>query len=152
MKTNPSELPLNQSKSARRWLALSLLSLFMLLAWAACNPNQNAAVSDSPSGIYVLVTVDGTKVPCTVQHEGHAVPIQSGTFIINADGTCSSKMLLSGQTSAIAVEATYTQEGSKLTMRWAGAGMTVGTVRGTTFTMTNEGMILVYEKQKKNSS
>ena len=31
-------------------------------------------------------------------------------------------------------------------MTWAGAGTTVGTVEGNTFTMTNEGMVLVYRR------
>jgi len=93
-----------------------------------------------------LVSVDGNKVPCTVQHEGHTMTIKSGSFIINADGTCSSKMFLEGRDAAIEVKATYTREGSKLTMTWQGAGMTVGIVEGDTFTMNNEGMVLTYRK------
>ena len=69
-----------------------------------------------------------------------------GIFIINADGTCSSKMSLAGRDKAIEVKATYTREGPKLTMKWQGAGMTIGSVEGDTFTMNNEGMLLVYKK------
>jgi hypothetical protein len=93
-----------------------------------------------------LVTVDGNKVPCTVQHEGHTMTINSGSFIINADGTCSSKMSLAGRDTPIEVKATYTREGPKLTMQWQGAGMTIGTVEGDTFTMNNEGMVFAYRK------
>ena len=72
--------------------------------------------------------------------------IQSGSFSINADGTCSSKMSLAGRDAAIEVKATYTQEGPKLTMKWQGAGMTIGTIEGETFTMNNEGMVFAYRK------
>jgi hypothetical protein len=46
------------------------------------------------------------------------------------------------------VPATYTSDGSELTMQWQGAGVTVGTVRGDTFTMDNEGMIFIYRKTR----
>ncbi len=104
------------------------------------------AADINPIGTYVLVTVDGNKVPCTVQHEGHTMTINSGSFIINAEGTCSSKIFLAGRDAAIEVKATYTREGPKLTMQWQGAGMTIGTVEGDTFTMNNEGMVFAYRK------
>jgi hypothetical protein len=44
------------------------------------------------------------------------------------------------------VKATYTRQGSKLTMQWEGAGMTTGTVEGDMFTMNNEGMVFSYRK------
>ena len=143
---------INPQLHQRRLLQLCILSLLTVLICAGCKQHSNATVAADPVGSYVLVSVDGNKVPCRVEHEGHAVPIQSGTFLINADGTCSSKILLAGQNSAVEVKATYTQEGSKLTMQWAGAGRTVGTIEGDTFTMANEGMTLAYQKQKKNSS
>lgn len=105
-----------------------------------------AAANTNPVGNYSLATVDGHNVPCTVQHEGHTMTIKSGSFIINADGTCSSKMFLEGRDAAIEVKADYTQTGSKLTMKWQGAGMTVGTLEGDTFTMNNEGMVFAYRK------
>jgi hypothetical protein len=52
----------------------------------------------------------------------------------------------SGAESTRDVDATYTQEGSVLRMRWKGAGQTTGTLDGNTFTMNNEGMILQYQK------
>ncbi len=72
--------------------------------------------------------------------------ISSGSFSINADGTCSSKMSLAGRDQPMEVNATYTREGPKLTMKWQGAGTTEGTVEGNAFTMTNEGMVLAYRK------
>ncbi len=93
-----------------------------------------------------LVTVDGNKVPCTVQHEGHAMAVKSSAFIISADGPCSSKITLDGRDTAMEVKATYTREGQKLTMKWQGAGMTIGTVQGDMFTMDNERMVFAYRK------
>ena len=52
----------------------------------------------------------------------------------------------SGQAATREVSATYTKDGAKLTMQWQGAGMTVCTMDGNTFTMDNEGMIFVYRK------
>lgn len=101
------------------------------------------------SGIYTLVSVSGNKLPFTASSEGGAPVIRSGAFTINNDGTCSSKVILSlpsGADSSREVSASYTREGSKLTMMWTGAGSTIGTVEGNTFTMDNEGMIFAYRK------
>jgi hypothetical protein len=156
MKQEQSELNGKRRQTTRHLLQLCLLPLFMVLVCAGCKQDAKVA-ADSKTvaataadinsvGTYALVTVDGNKVPCTVQHEGHTMTVNSGSFIINADGTCSSKMFLAGRDAAIEVKATYTREGPKLTMQWQGAGMTIGTVDGDTFTMNNEGMVFVYKK------
>jgi hypothetical protein len=88
-------------------------------------------------------------VPTTISHEGTALQIRSGTFTINADGTCSSKMVFvppSGAEATREVSATYTREGAKLNMQWKDAGQTTGTIEGNTFSMDNEGMVLAYRK------
>jgi hypothetical protein len=53
---------------------------------------------------------------------------------------------LAGRDAAIEVKATYTRDGQKLTMQWQGAGRTIGSVEGDTFTMNNEGMVFAYRK------
>ena len=157
MKQKQNELNGKQPRIARHLFQLCLLPLFLAIAvCAGCNREAKvatdaktvapAAADINPVGTYTLITVDGHKVPCTVQHEGHAMAIKSGTFIINADGTCSSTISLAGSDTAIEVKATYTREGQKLTMKWQGAGMTMGTVQGDTFTMDNEGMVFAYRK------
>jgi hypothetical protein len=156
MKPKQKESNGEQWRAARHFLQLCLLPLFMVMVWAGCKQEAKLAADTktvaataadiNPVGTYTLVTVDDNKVPCTVQHEGHTMTINSGSFIINADGTCSSKMFLAGREAAIEVKATYTRQGSKLTMQWEGAGMTTGTVEGDTFTMNNEGMVLAYRK------
>jgi hypothetical protein len=102
-----------------------------------------------PTGVYTLVTVNGTNVPVTVPHSGSTLQVNSGTFTINADGTCSSKVTFvppSGTSATREVKATYTRAGPKLTMRWERAGTTTGTLGTNTFTMNNEGMILGYRR------
>ena len=156
MKTKPNELNGDQWRATRHLLHWCMLPLFMITVWTGCkqeakvaaDTNTAAAIAAdiNPAGTYALVTVDGNKVPCAVEHEGHKMTIQSGGFIINPDGTCGSKMSLAGRDAAIEVKATYTREGSKLTMKWQGAGMTTGTVEGDTFTMNNEGMVFAYRK------
>ena len=156
MKTKQNESNGEQGRATRHSLRLCLLPLFMVVVCAGCKQEGKVAADTktvaapaadiNPVGTYALVTVDGNKVPCTVQHEGHAMTVNSGSFIINADGTCSSKMFLAGRDAAIEVKATYTREGPKLTMQWQGAGLTIGTVEGDTFTMNNEGMVFAYRK------
>jgi len=123
--------------------------LLIIGIWAGCRPEKKGAAGIDPVGNYALVSVDGKQVPCTVQHDGQSVAVKSGTFTINPDGTCSSRVAFSapsGDEHSREVKAQYTQQGSKLTMKWEGAGTTTGTVEGDTFTMNNEGMIFRYRK------
>jgi hypothetical protein len=155
MKSKQNKLNGEQGRDTRHFLPLCLLPLFMVLVCAGCKQEARvaadtktaaAAADINPVGTYALVTVDGNKVPCTVQHQGHTMTINSGGFIINADGACSSKIFLAGRDAAIEVKAAYTREGPTLTMQWEGAGTTTGTVEGDTFTMNNEGMVFAYRK------
>jgi hypothetical protein len=121
----------------------------MVAGAAGCKPPAEVAADVNPAGTYALVSVDGKAVPCTVEHDGHALTIKSGSFMIGADGACSSQVVFSppsGGEATREVKATYTREGPKLTMKWEGAGMTVGTVAGDTFSMNNEGMIFAYRR------
>ena len=124
-----------------------ILAIGLLLS--ACKQETKVANANDASGIYTLVTVNGNKVPTKMAHDGVGLEIRSGAFTINADGTCSSKMVFVPPTGTEATRdgsATYTREGSKLKMQWKGAGKTVGTIEGNTFTMDNEGMVLTYKK------
>lgn len=116
---------------------------------SACQKQPTTANAADPAGVYALVSVNGKPVPASLSHEGATLQVRSGAFTINADGTCSSKMIFvppSGTEGIREVNATYTKDGSKLTMQWKGAGRTVGTINGNTFTMENEGMLFVYRK------
>jgi hypothetical protein len=120
-----------------------------MVAGVGCRQTVEAPADSNAAGTYTLVSVDGNKVPCPLTHEGHAMTVQSGVFIINGDETCSSKVTFaveSGEELSREVKATYTKEGSTLTMKWQGAGMTTGNVAEDTFTMNNEGMIFSYRK------
>ena len=159
MKTKQNELNSEQRRATRHLLHLCVLPLFMVMVGAGCKQETKVATDTkivaapaadiNPAGTYTLETVDGNKAPCTVQHDGHTLTVKSGTFIINPDGTCSSKVVFtppSGGDATREVKATYTREGSKLTMQWEGAGMTTGTVEADSFTMNNEGMVFAYRK------
>jgi hypothetical protein len=124
-----------------------LLTAGLLLS--ACKQETKVAAGVDPTGVYALVSVNGNAVPASVSHDGTALQVRSGSFTIKADGTCSTKTVFvppSGTEATREVSATYTKEGSKLTMQWQGAGMTTGTIEGNTFTMDNEGMVFVYKK------
>lgn len=124
-----------------------LIGAFLL---AGCTHAKRAEAEVDPAGIYTLVSVDGQQVPCTLQHDGREVKVESGTFTLNADGTCASHIFFRPPSASKTVErqvkATYTREGPKLTMKWEGAGMTTGTVQGDAFTMNNEGNVLAYKR------
>src|SRR5262249_5727703 len=148
--TNLNHSSREQKQSIRHPFQLCCLGLCMAALWTGCNQQAKIAANINPVGTYTLVSVDGNKVPCAVRHEGKPGPtVKSGAFVINADGTCSSKVVLvapSGSDASREVKATYTQAGPKLTMKWEGAGMTIGTVEGNKFTMNNEGMIFAYSE------
>ncbi|MDX2472313.1 MAG: hypothetical protein QNL91_01260 [Candidatus Krumholzibacteria bacterium] len=125
------------------------LALALVLCVAGCSKQKPALQSDGPAGAYALVSVNGNQVPTEVDHDGVILKVLSGRFTINDDGTCRSKTVFvvpSGTEAEREVSATYTKDGATLTMRWEGAGTTVGTVAGKTFTMDNEGIVYVYRK------
>jgi hypothetical protein len=133
-------------------LTIALTFCFVVAAGLSLSAGQNQSKTSNaadPTGVYALVSVNGKPVPASLDHEGATLQVRSGAFTINADGTCSSKMIFvppSGTEATREVTATYTKDGSKLTMKWKGAGTTTGTIEGNTFTMENEGMLLVYKK------
>ena len=130
--------------------ALALCVFFAAaLVFSGCKRPPVSGKQSDPTGVYSLATVDGKPVPARVSHDGATLQVISGTFTINDDGTCKSKMVFvppSGSEVAREVKATYTREDSRLTMKWERAGTTIGTVDGDSFTMNNEGMVLVYRR------
>ncbi len=146
MNQQPNELDGRQRQTPRQSRLLGGLALLSALVGAGCKQEAKLTADTDPVGTYALVSVDGNKVPCTVRHEGHALAVQSGAFTLNADGTCRSQITLAGRDAAIEVKATYTRQGSKLTMQWQGAGSTTGMLESNTFTMENEGMVFAYRK------
>jgi hypothetical protein len=149
MNQQQNDLNGQPQQPSRHFVQVCLLPLLTAAVWVGCSQPARVDTNVNPVGHYALVSVNGNKAPCTVQHEGHTLNVQSGAFIINADGTCSSKMVFSvtpGHEVNREVKATYTLQGSTLTMHWEGAGMTTGTVQDDTFTLNNEGMIFAYRK------
>jgi hypothetical protein len=146
MKTEPKLM--SATLNTRHALQLVFLLTAGILLSACKQETKVAAVPDT-TGVYTLVSVNGNKVPASVSHDGTALQVRSGSFTIKAAGTCGTTTVFvppSGKEATRDVSATYTKEGSKLTMQWQGAGMTTGTIEGNTFTMNNEGMVFVYNK------
>ena len=112
MKTTQICLGVNSITCAQRALQLCfVLTLGLLLS--ACQQEGKIAKTD-PTGVYVLASVNGSKIPASISHEGTALQVRSGAFTIKADGTCSTKTVFvppSGSEVAREVSATYTQEG-----------------------------------------
>ena len=149
MKTYPAIINLVRSSYTPRVIALGVLATLLLCALAHGGAQTTDKVTVNPAGVYALASVDGKTVPCTINHDGTAMLVQSGTFTITTNSQITSVMTISvGDRKDMRIErhATYTQKGTELTMKWEGFGITQGRVAGQTFTMTNEGMAYVYRK------
>src|SRR5215475_14274225 len=110
---------------------------------AGCR-NQGGSNASSYAGTYTLATINGQKLPCTPPHEGGAPEVRAGTLTLNADGTFKSAMsyaMPSGKLASRDFSGTYTSDGPRLRLKWKGAGTTVATINGNTFTMDNEGVL-----------
>jgi len=149
MKAHPLTIGYTPKHSTARCIAVSLLVALLLGALSRAHGQTAGKAAVAPAGVYALLSVDGKPVPCTLNHEGTAMDVRSGTFTISTNGQCSSLMVVSvGDRKNLRVErqATYKLKNAELTMTWKGAGLTKGRVAGQTFTMTNEGMAYVYRK------
>jgi len=152
MKPDRNKMSSRSLGSNSKILAACFLLIGGLFLVACQQKVENANViypAADYTGNYKLVAVDGSKVPATVSHDGMEMLVRSGTFEINADGTCISKTIFSPQSGyevSRVANATYTRNGSELKMRWEGAGMTKGTIEREVFTMDNHGMIFVYSR------
>ena len=149
MKTNALTAHITLETFAPRILALGLLAVLLLLALTGCKNAATHTAAIHPVGIYTLASIDGKSVPCNLTHEDAAMVVKSGSLTFNADGTCRSFSIFSlppHPDIQREVNATCTQNGAELTLRWNGAGITQGQLHGDTFTMNNEGMIFCYRK------
>jgi hypothetical protein len=145
VKRNTNIVVFSNTRIALQWSLILAAGLCL----TACKHNVKVANGGDAPAIYTLSTVNGSTIPARVSHDGTPLEIRSGVFTINADGTCASKMVFvppSGAESTRDVSASYKREGSRLTMRWKGAGQTTGDLDGDTFTMNNEGMVFIYKK------
>lgn len=135
-----------------KWARGITLACALLVALGGLSVQAAGETNKEVAGVYTLMTVNKKKVPATLDHDGTALQIRSGSFTINADGTCRSKITVvppAGAETTVEVKATYTLTGEKLNtlkMKWENAGATTGTVEGKTFTMNNEGMVFSYQK------
>ena len=128
---------------------LRVLALITILSLAACQQAVKPVYDNNITGIYQLLKVDGIELPGTISHDGGAIKVNSGTFIISADGTCiSTTHFTVPRSKAVTrkVYAKYIVRDSRLIMTWKGAGVTEGKVEGDIFTMDNHGMIFEYSR------
>jgi hypothetical protein len=149
MKTNTTIINPVRNSYTPRLIALGAIAALLLCALARAHGQPAEKTAINPVGTYALVSVDGKTVPGTINHEGTAMNVQSGTFTISTNSQITCVMTVSvGDRKDIRIEtrATYTVKDAELTMKWQNAGMTRGSLAGQTFTMTNEGMAFVYQK------
>ena len=65
--------------------------LVAALFLAACQQATRPVGENNITDDYYLQKIDGTRLPGTVLHDGVAIEVRSGSFVINANGTCISK-------------------------------------------------------------
>jgi hypothetical protein len=124
-----------------------LASAVCALLFAGCQHRSPQA--GTVAGVFELQSVDGKPLPADVSHQGRPLTVVSGRMTFEPDGNCRSETVFrpgAGKEVKRQVAAVCTQQGSKLEMRWKGAGRTAGVIEGDTFTMNNEGMIFRYRK------
>ncbi len=124
--------------------------LVSVLFLAACQQATRPVDDSSITGHYYLLKVNGTQIPGTVFHDGVALEIRSGTFIIKTGGKCISRthfIAPGGKEVTREVRARYVVKDSRLVMTWKGACITEGTVEGDVFKMDNHGMIFEYMRK-----
>ena len=147
MKTNENFTSVKSTQILKPVLWFFLICCGLLIV--ACQQEANVSKDTKINGVYNLVSVDGNTLPAKINHDGVNLEVRSGSFTINADGTCGTKTTFvppNGSETIREVSASFNKSGSKLTMNWKGAGTTTGTIEGNTFTMNNEGMIFIYKK------
>lgn len=130
---------------------MTMLKLFPAMITALILVACQSVDGNDVTGIYYLVEVDGSAVPAEVSHDGTALQVRSGVFIIGEDGSCFSRTRFvtpDGNEMTREVRAKYRVKDSRLIMRWEGAGTTEGTVEGDTFVMDNHGMIFEYNRRE----
>lgn len=131
-------------------ILLVICFVFDTVPDVSASENQQTKQDTTFAGTYKLFSVNGNKVPATLSHDDVKFQVTSGSFIIKANGTCISKMNFIPPDAPAEVtrevKATFVKDGPKMMMQWEGAGQTTGTLEGNTFTMDNEGMVLVYKK------
>ena len=129
------------------------LLMIAAVSLAACQAGMQGVDGDDINDIYYLSKVDGSPVPGTVSHDGVAMEVHSGVFMISADGTCFSRTRFvspGGEEVTREVRARYVLKDSRLVMTWEGAGVTEGTVDGDSFVMDNHGMIFEYVRELRD--
>lgn len=151
----PSVFPMKTMIDSRKgslprrfWLVTGAVGIAGLMT-LGCKPARVAITDTVAPGVYTLVSVDGNPVPAQVKHDGHTIEVRCGTFTFDSGGSCRSHTVFvpgGGREVVRDVEATYTQSGNHLKMKWKGAGTTEGTIEGSTFTLNNEGMRFVYRQ------
>jgi hypothetical protein len=119
MKTTPSNQPHPWEKQIARLVAFGLLAALLGAAFARAHAAETSA--GAAAGIYQLASVDGQAVPCTVNHEGMAMRVNSGAFRITTNAECFCRMTVdvAGRTNIVCrTHATFTRAGD--TLRWTG--------------------------------
>lgn len=121
----------------------------LALALPGCRQGESPAKTSDHVGTYTLATINGNRLPFTPPNEGGAPQIESGAIALLADGSFSSTMtyrMPDGKVGNRGSSGSYTRQGSSFKLEWKGAGVTLGTLEGNTFTIDDDGLKCAYRK------
>jgi hypothetical protein len=129
------------------------VALLVFAATVACGGDSSTSPSASVTGTYTLKSVNGSQLPFTVFDFGtEKYEILDDAVILSEGGTWTEsgtdRSTLNGQatTSTITDAGTYTLNGTAITFVSAQTGTTNGSVSSNTLTITDQGIVAVYQK------
>jgi hypothetical protein len=131
------------SGKAKLGIALAVMAIVGIPLAGKLRKGDNRAANT-----YTLVTVAGHTLPYAPRYGGQQTPeIVSSTLRLNADGTFVSTMQYGKSTGNATRDSngTYTREGANYVLSWEGAGQTSATIEENKLTMSNEGVLFVYQ-------
>jgi hypothetical protein len=133
----------------------TFLVLLSALALGACGGSDDpAGLGQGAAGVYTLRTVNGLPLPAVIYQDATGkVEIVADAVTLNANGTWSESGTVRATLTTGAVSTqpntdsgTYTLNGTALVLTSLQSGATTAALSGNAFTITDVGLVLVYQK------
>ena len=131
-----------------------LIRFALVLAVACGKDSSTQPTMASVAGSWVLTSVNGASLPAVISQTGTAkVEMVSNVVTAMAAGAYTDvyqvRTTINGQstTTTTTVTGTFSVSGTSVTLHSSTGGSSAGTIAGNTFTMNQDGLVLVFTKQ-----